>query len=412
MKLTDTAVDRIKPKSKRQEIPDALAVGLYLVVQPSGRKGWQVRYRTPTVQRRMTLGAYPLIGLKEARIRARDILLAAHDGADPAAEAKAAKSKSAELNDRDKVSVLVEQFRKRHLADLKSGKAAYRFLERFVLPAWGDRDIQNVSKRDVIDLLDGIADSGRGVTANRVLAHTRKFFNWAVSRDILSFAPTLGVQPPVVEKSRDRVLNDDEVRWLWAACEQVGEPWGPLAKMLLLTGQRLNEVAKMTDAEIGDGVWHLAKERTKNKRAHDVPLSQAAQAVLDAKIRVLSADGYIFTTNGKTPVGGFFQALKRLSVVMEAIATKETGHAIEIPHWTFHDLRRTAATGMARLGIPVRTTEATLNHVSGTGGGIVAVYQRHDYADEKREALEAWGSYVVSLTEGGTDNVIRLEAGR
>jgi integrase len=410
MKLTDAAVDKIKPTDKRQEIPDALTVGLYLVVQPTGRKSWQVRYRTPTVQRRMTLGRYPLIGLKEARIRARDVLLAVHDGADPAAEAKAMKVKRADLDDRDTVSKLVEQFRKRHLTGLKSGGDAYRFLERFVIPAWGDRDIQTITKRDVIELLDGIADSGRGVTANRVLAHTRKFFNWAVSRDILSVAPTTGVKPPVAEQSRDRVLRDDEIRWLWSACDRAGEPWGPFARVLLLTGQRLTEVARMSDNEIIDGVWHLAKERTKNGRAHDVPLSHAAQKVLEAKMRVQNAAGHIFTTNGINHVQGYHKGLKRLAEEMAAIATEETGSAVEIPHWTFHDLRRTAATGMARLGVPVRTTEAVLNHVSGSGGGIVAVYQRHDYADEKRDALEAWGRYVTTLFKCEQGNIIRLGA--
>jgi len=411
MKLTDAAVDKIKPTDKRQEIPDSLTVGLYFVVQPTGRKGWQVRYRTPTVQRRMTLGAYPLIGLKEARTRARDALLAAHDGADPAAEAKATKEKRADLNDRDKVSRLLKQFRKRHLAGLKSGDEAYRFLERFVLPAWGDRDIHTITKRDLIDLLDEIADSGRMTTANRVLAHTRKFLNWCVERDVLGASPAAGVKPPAKEKNRDRVLSDDEIRWFWKACDSVGHPWGPMAKLLLLTGQRLNEVAQMTDGEINGDTWHLSTDRTKNGRAHDVPLSDAASAVLSDIERIKGRAGYVFTTTGDSAVQGFHKGRAHIAGAMEAIAKEDTGQAVDIPHWGFHDLRRTAATGMARLGIPVRVTEAVLNHVSGTAGGIVSVYQRHDYADEKRDALDAWSRLVIDLVEGRAENVIRISEG-
>lgn len=165
----------------------------------------------------------------------------------------------------------------------------------------------------------------------------------------------------------------------------------------------------MTESEIGNGTWSMTADRTKNGRAHDVPLSDAMRAVLAGVERIHSPAGYLFTTTGRTPVSGYFKGRNHIAEQMLEIAADERGEAVEIPHWTFHDLRRTVATGMARLGIPVRVTEAVLNHVSGTGGGIVAVYQRHDYADEKRQALEAWGRYVVQLVEGGADNVIRFK---
>ena len=411
MKLTDAAVDKIKSTDKRQEIPDSLTVGLYLVVQPTGRKSWQVRYRTPTVQRRMTLGAYPLLSLKDARTRARDALLAAYDGKDPAAEKKATKAAKldAQLSERDLVKTHLDRFHKRHLSTLKSGDHAWRFLERFVLPAWGDRDIHTITKRDLIDLLDEIADSGRMTTANRVFAHTRKFLKWCVKRDVLTASPAADVEPPAKETARDRFLSDDEIRWFWKACDRVGQPWGPMAKLLLLTGQRLNEVAQMTDGEINGDTWHLSNDRTKNGLAQDVPLSDAASAVLSDVDRIKGEGGYVFTTTGDSAVQGFHKGKAHIAAAMEVIAKEDAGQAVEIPHWTFHDLRRIAATGLARLAIPVRVTEAVLNHVSGTGGGIVAVYQRYDYADEKRDALEAWGRYVTTLVEGGADNVIRLE---
>ena len=149
----------------------------------------------------------------------------------------------------------------------------------------------------------------------------------------------------------------------------------------------------MTEGELGSGsTWHLPATRTKNKRGHDVPLSAATQAVLAGMTRVARQPSFISTTTGSTPVSGFAKGRNHLARAMAEIGAKERGEAAKIPKWTFHDLRRTAATGMARLGIPVRITEAVLNHVSGTGGGIVTVYQRHDSAEEKRRPGESHAS--------------------
>lgn len=414
MKLTAATVEKLKPTDKRQEIPDSLCTGLYLTVQPSGKKGWQVRYRHSGTHRRMSLGAYPVLSLADARQRARDMLAAATEGRDPAGEVKAAKAPKPPKpeNDRDKIRTLLGLYDKRHLKGLKSGAMVKRELDRFVVAKWGDRNIQDITKRDVIDLLDEIADSGRVVTANRIRAYLGKFLNWCVSRDILALSPATGVKPVAKETSRDRVLTEDEIRWLWAACEAEGFPWGPMGKVLLLTGQRLNEVAQITEGEIEGETWHLSADRTKNGRAHDVPLSKAVRDILGAVDRIEGRPGFIFTTTGATPVSGFHKARNALAAAMAQAAEKERGEEVEIPHWTFHDLRRTCATGLAKMGIAVRVTEAVLNHVSGTGGGIVAVYQLHDYADEKRAALDAWARRVAALIEGEAGNVVHLVGAR
>lgn len=411
MKLTATTVDKAKPTDRRQEIPDTLCTGLYLIVQPSGKKGWQVRYRHGGKHRRMTLGAYPVLSLSEARQRARDTLAAASEGRDPAEEVRAAKAPKPQ-DDRDKIKTLIGQFDKRHLSGLKSGAVVRRELDRHVVSEWGERDIHEIAKRDVIDLLDAIADSGRVVTANRVRSYLGKFFNWAVDRDILPMSPAQGVKPVAKEKSRDRVFTDEEIRLFWRACDDLGFPWGPFGKTLLLTGQRLGEVAGMTDAEISGGIWHMTADRTKNGRAHAVPLSEGVSDVLENVERIKGKPGLIFTTTGETPLSGFHKGRNHIADRMAEIASDEAGVPVEIPHWTFHDLRRTAATGMARLGIPVRVTEAVLNHVSGTAAGIVSVYQRHDYAEEKRTALDAWARLVADLVEGRFSNVIPIDLSR
>ncbi|MBF9029761.1 integrase arm-type DNA-binding domain-containing protein [Rhodobacterales bacterium HKCCE3408] len=380
--LTTVGVEAAKPDpSKRIERPDPALSGLYLIIQPSGAKSWALRYRWRGKPKKLTLGRWPVMGVAEARKAATEALGTLTEGTDPGAVKKAA-----ELADRDNVASLIETFSARHLSKLKSGDHARQFLDRFVVAAWGDRKVGEIKRRDVIELLDEIADSGRGTTANRVLAHTRKFFNWCVERDVIEIAPTTGVKPPHREQSRARVLSDEEIKRFWKACDAVGYPWGHLGKLLLLTGQRLGELQGMTRDEIEGDLWRLEGDRTKNGRAHDVPLSEAAQAVLDDCPKLGT---YVLSMSGAAPLKGNHRGRGYIAAAMG-----------EAEHWTFHDLRRTAATGMARIGVPVRITEACLNHVSGTGGGIVAVYQRHDYLVEKRQALEAWGRLVLDLIEG------------
>jgi len=399
--ITPKSIEAMKPGEVRREIPDPSLAGLYLVIQPSGAKGWALRYRYAGRPRKLTLGKWPLMGLAEARAAATEAIEAVELGRDPGAAKKAAKAEriEAQLTERDKIKTLVGDYAKRHLAKLKSGDDVSAQFRRHILPAWGDRDIHEIARRDVIDLLDQIADSGRIATANRVRVYLSHFFNWCVSRDILAISPVHGVKPVGREASRERVLTDDEVRWFWRACDDLGFPWGPLGQTLLLTGQRLREVAGATDAEITGDVWHLPAERTKNGRAHAVPLSRAASDVLAGVERVKGKAGLVFTTTGESPVSGFHKGRNHIAERMAEIAAEERGEPVEIPRWTFHDLRRTAATGMARLGIPVRVTEAVLNHVSGTAAGIVSVYQRHDY--DRRKARRTGGLGAAGGRSGG-----------
>jgi integrase len=412
--LTTTAVEAVKPGTNRREIPDPSLAGLYLVVQPGGAKSWALRYRYAGKPKKLTLGRWPIMGVAAARTAATEAIEAVEHGNDPGAAKRKAKAEriEAQQSERDKIKTLVGQYAQRHLSGLRSGGEVKRRLEAEFLPAYGNHDIQEITKRDIRDLLDAIADSGRITTANRMRLYLSGFFNWCLDRDVIEVSPAQGIKPVAKEKSRDRVLSDNEIRWFWRACDDLGFPWGPMGQTLLLTGQRLGEVVGMTDAEISGDVWNMAPERTKNGRAHAVPLSDAARRVLASVERVESRAGYIYTTTGQSPVSGYHKGRNHIAERMAEIASEEAGEPVEIPHWTFHDLRRTAATGMARLGIPVRVTEAVLNHVSGTGGGIVAVYQRHDYADEKRAALDAWARLVADLVEGRADNVVQIEGAR
>jgi integrase len=277
------------------------------------------------------------------------------------------------------------------------------------LPKWGERKIQDITKRDVIELLDGIVDAGRGLTANRILAAIRKMFNWSIERGIIDTSPCQGVKAPLAERARDRVLNDDEVRLLWHACMADSYPFGPLVQLLLLTGARRSEVAGMTydEIEFAERLWTIPGKRTKNGEEQTVPLSDLAISVIEALPRItpkLGAPNYLFTTNAETHVSGYSRSKARLDALMR----EET----EIPRWTLHDLRRTVASGLARLGIALPVIEKVLNHTSGSFAGVVSVYLRHSYAEEKRHALDAWAGHVELVTSGQTAKVVELKAAK
>ena len=231
--LTAQSVERLRPDpSRRLEIADALLPGLYFVVQPSGARSWAVRYRYGGKPRKLTLGTYPVLELGTARERAREALQGVGVGRDPASEKQEAiRAAKSGVPDRDTVAAVAEAFLSRHVRPkLRASTAehAERTLAKYIVPAWGERRIQEITRRDVIALLDGIVDSGKPIAANRVLAITRRLFNWAIDRSIIENSPCTRVARPSVEKSRDRVLTDYELRLVWMAAERRGWTSGPL----------------------------------------------------------------------------------------------------------------------------------------------------------------------------------------
>jgi integrase len=264
-----------------------------------------------------------------------------------------------------------------------------RVLNKEIILRWKGRRLADITRADVHNLLDSIVDRGAPIQANRTLALLHRLCSWAVERGIIATSPCTGVKPPKPTVSRDRILTDAELRDVWNSCDRLGWPHGALTQMLILTGARRGEVAGMTWAEIdfATATWTLPRERSKNNREHSLPLSDAAITIL----RELPRTGdFVFSYNGVSPIAGFQHAKVRLNGLLPAT----------MPPWTIHDLRRTTASGMARLGINVAVVEKVLNHVSGTFRGIVGVYQRFDYATEKRRALDSWAAHVLSVAAG------------
>lgn len=406
--LTAKGIDALKSGASRQEIPDGAMPGLYLVVQTSSMKSWAVRYRSKGKPKKHTLGTYPAIKLADARTLAAQVLTAVAEGRDPSEEKKQAKREAAEGIKDDAASVMatfLERYAKPNQRE-ETYKETKRHLEKEAAAAWKGRSIKSITKRDVIDLLDAAVDRGATVTANRLLAAVRRFFNWCAERGIVDASPVAGIKAPTAEKSRDRILSDKELGLVWKGAESLDWPFGPFIHLLVLTGQRRDEVAGMRWSEIDftNATWTIPGDRTKNGIAHVVPLSPEAVAIIKGLPRMKDGEAdspFVFSTTGKTAISGFSKAKASLDKAIAKLLKGENEEATEneeetpsIPDWRLHDLRRTMASGMARLGVPVHVVEKLLNHTSGTFSGIVGVYQRHDFGNEKREAAEAWGNHV------------------
>ena len=425
MKLTALNVGTWKPSTTRQEILDR--DGLYFIVQPSGVKSWALRYRRKSDGKAVkhTLGSYPMLSLKDARSKATELRVQIERGADPHGDKIVARRAPETTTSFEAIAQrYITEYQYRHnrswpwtarllgftvdteatvaakecppLLVVKDGSKDQRGRRRLsVADRWGARPIGDITDTDIIAVLDGIS-ARTPILANRLHAVLHKLFDWARSRKLVAVNPCIGIERPAPEQSRERVLSDKELKRIWLAAEGLGHPYAAIVKLLTLTGQRRNEIAGLRWSEIDpdEGVIHLPPARTKNGRAHDVPLSASALAIVTGLRRLADAD-LVFTIK-RQPVTGFSRAKERLD------------KASRVTDWTLHDLRRTMASGLQRLGVRLEVTEAVLNHKSGSTGGIVGVYQRHDYAAEKRDALARWADYVDALVSGTKANVVTL----
>ena len=390
--LTDAKLKGMRPPAAGQvEISDAQVPGLRIRMGASGAQTFILRKRVGGRVRNITVGRYgPRFTLAEARRKARSILSDIDAGKDPTTTLPTPRRKGAGAE--TIVGMLPE-----YLAS-KSGKRSVgemkRILEGYVVPAIGDRLADAVTRADVTRLVDDIA-ARAPVQARAVHAQLSAFYTWAMPRlDRLQFNPCRDAGRPAKPKARDRILTDAELRALWLVADAEPLPWGPGLKLLILTGQRRDEVfnADRTEFDAKGKAWVIPGDRAKNGERHLVPLSKAALAVL-ADVPEIKGTGKLFPAQGNPDNGpsGFSKAQTRFRASLAAQLKVEPD---AVPAWSLHDIRRTVATGLQRLGIRLEVTEAVLNHVSGSRSGIVGVYQRHDFAAEKRHALDAWAAEV------------------
>lgn len=378
--LTDKTIEALKPGPKRYDVNDLRCPGLQLRVSPSGRKVFYAKFRYGLKQKHPKLGTYPRMSLATAREKANDWLRQVDEGIDP--------TKRRRSPDMKVESVCREFIRLHAQARNKSWREAERILEREFVGTFGQRDIREIKRFDVLEIMDAAVARGSTYQANRILSNIRKLFNWCVERGIVETSPITGLKAPTKEESRDRVLEDDEIIRLLRACHNDVYPFRQFVPILLATAQRRGELAEMrwSEVDLEAKQWVIPADRSKNGKPHVVPLSAYALEALNEVPRFLDCD-YVFTTTRNSPVSGFSKMLRRLS------------KGSQTADWRLHDLRRTAASGMARAGVAPHVVEKVLNHISGTISGVAAVYNRYGYDREKREALDMWSERLMQLAE-------------
>ena len=376
--LTNKTIEALKSQPKRYAVHDCHCPGFAVRVSKSGRKTFVASYRYGTKQRRITLGVYPIISLADAREKARAAFREVAEGVDPVAVRR-----RKHMTMREGVDAFIRQYAKHRN---RSWREAERVLNRELVSRFGERDIAKMTRADMLEAVDAAVERGAKYQANRIVSHTRKLFNWLLERGIIETTPLLGVRAPMKEISRDRVLGPDEIARVVKTCREQPYPFGPYTLMLLATAQRRGEVANMRWSEIDEAAktWQIPAERSKNGKPHIVPLAPIALAILKGVPRIADCD-FVFTTTLRSPISGITKMLLRIQSESKTSC------------WRLHDLRRTAASEMAKIGVAPHVVEKILNHMSGTISGVAAVYNRYGYDAEKRAALMQWGEFLEQL---------------
>lgn len=394
--LTAKAVERMQPDpNRRLEIPDGLLPGLYLVVQPSGSKSWAVRYRANGKTAKVTLnGGFPAIELAKARELARKELEAVARGRDPAAEKRAAKRAGQAIALPNTVGDLCDQYIDRYLKpNVRRWESAMGEIDNHIRPRVGTLALDALTRAHVRQMVREIGEA-YPVAANRALARLRAVLNWAVAEDLIEANVAAGIKRPTRETPVDRILSDAELRAVWDATGGLQYPAREFARLLILSGQRRDDVRLMhwSEVHLETRAWVIPAERYKGRRSQLVPLSDAMVDILET-MPFKDADGYVLTLNGG---GRAYSNVQRPKTALDRAAA--------VTGWTWHDLRRTTRTGLSRLGIREDIAERVLGHA--VGGRLGQTYNLYEFAEEKRAALEAWGQHVQGLAG---DNVVPLE---
>lgn len=389
-KFTGKKIDSLKPKKERYELWETGRQGFGIRVFPSGVRSWIYLYWFEGVKRRMTLGKYPKMSLGDAHEVHAKAERQREKGIDPGVE-KVADNRAMKL------SGMIESYLSH--STKKTVWKDRRFFEKDVTPKIGRKKAQDVKRRDIIAILDALVKRGSPIQANRGLAAIRRLFNWGIGRDIVEFNPCTAIERPGVEKSRDRVLSEVEIKTLWN-----GLPDAAMANTIklvlkfgLVTLQRKGEVLNIEWSEIEGAVWTIPAEKTKNKLTHRVPLTNMALEIL-AEARGLD-DKWVFPSSRR--VG------RPYGETAINIALTRNLEGLGLSNMTPHDLRRTGASHVTGMGVSRLHVSKILNHVE---SGVTAVYDRYGYDTEKKYALDLWASKLIEIIEGEKkpDNVVLL----
>jgi integrase len=402
--LTDRGIAALKPavKGQRYVVSDALMPALVVRVTDKGNKTFLLGARYPNSKNfiRRELGRVGILTLAEAREKARDWQKLLRDGIDPR-DVERRKRIEAERKRGDTFASLAELYIARCVKSQRSGVEAERIIHAELAPRWGKRPLTEVTRGDVIKMIDEIVGRGAPAQAHNAFALVRAMFNWAIDRGLCETSPADRLRPTKligIKQPRLRVLTDDELRAIWQAADVMGYPYGPLVRLLMLTGQRRGEAAgaRWREFDFARRVWSIPPERFKSNATHVLPLADDAWAMLAALPRWAGGDCVFTTVSGKKPINGYSKAKKRLDQL--------TG----LEDWTIHDIRRTVRTRLSALRVPEPVAEMVIGH---SRRGLIRVYDQHTYLDEMREALMAWEARLRSIISSPPDSVVAVRAG-
>ena len=394
MKLTKATVKEMRlPAGKAEALVfDEDLSGFGLRLRAGGKRTWVIQYRVGQKQRRVTLGSADVIDADRARKEAKDMLAKVQLGGDPQVEKHMHREKAALT-----LGVVGEKYLTLH-ADRHLGVRTLAEVRRALRTHWAplaEVGMDNLTKGAIAARLDEVALESGPYAANRCRAYLSAVFSWAVQRGYAEDNPVRLTGRSAPEVSRDRVLADWELAQVW---QHAGTgDYGDVVRLLILTAQRREEVGGMawSELDLTKGLWTIPGARTKNGRVHEVPLSEPALAILRERRRI-EGRHLVFGTGGGG-FSGFSRAKATLDARVDAAIKSADPKAPPMQPWRLHDLRRSAITGMANLGVLPHVVEAVANHQSGSKGGVAGVYNRSTYGAEKVAAMSIWASHVVGL---------------
>jgi integrase len=414
--LTDRTLLALKPAEDGYPVwdDDEARPGFGIWVSPKGLRTFILAARYPgnKSSAKRKLGRYPRLSLSDARKTADNWLELIAKGIDPEqdlrrVQAEAVQAKRAEqLRQENSLPARIEEFLGlRRVVAQRQHKETARILRKELVGAWPDRLLHDITRRNVMDLIEAVDNRGSTAMARNVLTAAKVFFEWAEEKEYLEASPAAGIRPAKLlgEKPiRDRVLNDEELVTFWRATEKMGYPYGPLYRLLLLTGARLDEIggASWGEVDLKKKVLTVPSSRFKSEVSHLIPLTDSALSILNTLPRFNGGD-YLFSAKlGKSPVDGFSKAKAQL----DSLVSKAMGKLP--PHWVIHDLRRTVRTRLASLKVADPVAEMVVGHGK---RGLKRVYDQHSYEPEIREALELWAGKLRDLTEPPPKNVFKIK---
>jgi integrase len=415
--LTDRTLKALEKRpaeaGKTYDVADGEVQGLYVRVMPSGTRSFVYIARYPGRKNptRRSLGKYGRLTLEQAREKAREWHALIDCGVDPRDDIKR-KRLAEQRKQENSFRAVAEEFIRLAVVRQRKNHQVQQDLEREFISKWGGRPITEITQADIVRVLDAVVKRGKDERnrpavhqAHNLLGHIRRLFNWAISRGIygLDRSPCDRMKPRDVigEKTfRTRVLKNAELRALWNAAERMGYPYGPLYKMLALTGQRKSEVAeaRWSEFDLNRKLWVIPAERMKMDAPHTVPLSDEVLAILKELPRFSRGDCLFTTTFGAKPVNDFSHIKTRLDELM--LLELET-----LPPFVIHDIRRTMRTGLSALPVPPDVAELVIAHAR---PGLRKVYDMHSFEAEKRRALELWAGHLRDIVSPPPANVIKL----